>query len=663
MLLDWKYTDPIFREIYSRSLALGTRWIDIHQSGGKFFDVKAGQDYMNDLTDIKNLRKKLFGPSEPIDTRDISLTIPTQIQENAFETLNIQDLPLIKAGKIINRLTLDGDRASVETKSQAVQDLEKLLLKEIEHNNSVRTRLQLHSYLAIAYTTLGDSKLARQHRTNREDLKAKLKPKVVESIERHDKLWTTYHRDSHRINGEPVNEAQQLERQLSDSRARLSVAEAEDPPDRLNTLDCVETVAFALQKLGRYEEAVEYYGRAIQGRQRLLPANDEKVLSVIFARSKLLGSLGKYDESIQDLRMLQKEHAALGNRKVYNNVIASLGLALVEWVEFSESSLAESTQQALLEARHLLEVSVKTAEELFESGDFNISATLSNLADLHEYQKDYKEAEARRISAIDVDRARASSEADIELIVSQNNLACLWIKMHKFQEAKELHTRLLEICIDHYEMWHPRTLTTMSNLVHLFNNMKPPGEASKFVQDYISRFRKSLEDSLQVDKRGAIDMEHAKYQLGRTLTNCEFYKEATVLLREVAAIWREQKKRDNEMLKLLTKLRYCYFAQQPQQLEREYETSTELIELRDYLNGPQHMETLNAIANQVICLRNMNRIEKAVEMQLSLIKARKTCQGTTHEHILSNISYLAGLYDDMEDWPAALKTPQEIYES
>lgn len=657
MFLDWKYTDPFFREVYSRSVALGTRWNDILQSGGKFFDVKAGQDYMNELTEVNNLRRKFFNLSEPIDTRDTSLTVPAQIQENAFETLNIQGLPLIRAGKIVNRLRLDGDRASVETILQAVQDLEKLLLEEIEHNNSVLSRLRLHSYLATVHTALGSSKLARQHRTIREELKAMLKPEVVESIERHDKLWTTYHRDSHRINGEPVNEAQRLERQLDDSRARLSVAEAEDSPDHLNTLDCVETVAFALEKLGRDEEAVEHYGRAIQGRQRLLPANDEKVLSVIFARSKLLGSLGKYEESIQDLRMLRREHTALGDRKVHNNVIGSLGLGLVELVRFSGSSLAKSTQQAfLLEARDLLKASVKMAEELYEPGDLNISATLSNIAYLHEYQKDYNEAEACRISAIRVDLARASSEADIELLVSRNNLACLWVKMHRFQEAKDLYTHLLEVCIDHYEMWHPRTLITMSNLVYLFNHMKQSGEASIFVQDYISQFYTSLEDSLQVDKRGTIDMEHAKYQLGRTLTNCECYEEATLLLEQVAAIWREQKKRDNEMLELLTKLRYCYFAQQPQQLEREYQTSTELIELRGCLSGPQHMETLDAIATQVICLRNMNRVEEAVEMQLSLKKARKTCQGTTYERILSYISYLAGLYEDMEDWLASLKT-------
>lgn len=664
MFLHWKYVDPTLREVFSRSLILNTRWFHTFQSGGKSLDVKAGKEMIDGLAEMTDFQRKFLSPIEPTHTVDTSLTVPAQIMETGIVSMGGRDLLLSRARKVVHRLGSEKGRVSAETLTKAAEDLEKLLLEEIEDNNSIPTRIQLHTYLAYVHNGLGNMRIAVQHRTIKEELKTMLEPEAVDQIERSSKLWTSYLRDSHRVKGEPVNEAERLEKRLDERRAKLLAAEAEDSADELNILSCVEAVAHVLRDLGRDAEAAEHYERVIQGRQRLLPANDKETLSVIHARSKLLSSLRRYDESIPNFRTLQREYAALDDHKVHNNVRGSLGLELLLSVRSSGDSLPEIVKRTrLVEAKDLLEASAKGAEEIFEPGDFNISASLSSLASLYAYEKDYDKAEACYKSAIRVHLTRTSTEANTSLILSRNNLACLWKTMHKYKEAEDLFSRLLETCIEEFEMWHKTTLLVASNLYDLYDKMGPTGKARAFIQDYISRSHKSLEGFLQADMKGSFGVNHAKYQIGRTLALCDAYEEAIVLLEEVAVAWRVQEKRDDDLLELLTRLRQCYFSKKPPQLQLEFKTGTELIELRRELSGSEHAGTLNAIEMQVTCLRRMNRLEEAVEMQLPLVQARKAGQGVSQEQILNNVSYLAELYEEMEDWPAALSTRQEVYES
>ena len=663
MFLHWKCMDLTLRELLYKTLVLNTRWFETVQDGGKSLQVATAEDIMNGVTELTNLQRRYLNLTSPVHTADTSLTVPAQIAEYMFAAMSMQDFPLSRANKMLNRLAGEIANAGGETLTKVVQDLEKLLLEEVEHNNSVPTRLQLHTYLALVHNGIGNKVIAMQHRTIKEELKSMLEPEVAEKIEKSSKIWTSYWRDSRRIKGEPVNEAQIFERQLDERRAKLSAAEAEDPQDELNILSCVEAIADTLRDLGRDAAAAEHYERVIQGRQWLLPANDKGTLLAIFARSKLLGNLHRFDESIQNLRMLQKGYAGLGDQKVHHNVTGSLGLHILNSIKWSGNSLAESTQQTLLlEAKALLEAGVETAEELFELGDINISHSFSNLASLHAYNKKYNEAEACYKSAIRMYLTRTSTEADPGLIKSRNNLACLWSEMHKFKEAEDLYSHLLKICYDHYEVWHKMTILVLSNFYDLYEKMGATAKAKMFIQEYVSISQKSLDDTIRADKQGTFDVKYAKYQIGRTLAACDSYEEAILLLEEVAVVWREQQKRDHEVLELLDKLRHCYSTQKSPQLQQEYDTCTELIQLQRDLNGPQHADTLIAIERQVICLRRMNRIEEAMDMQLQLIEARKASQGMSSERILNNISYLAEIYEEMEDWPAALKARREVYE-
>ncbi len=665
MLLVSRYMDPDVRKLAYHSFAYHKRLIDCFE-GGKGFDLVTAQDRLKDLVSLKSLLKSLqgeiFGSSISIKDPEASLPLPAQLSELELTSLGGQDMLLFRANRVINRLGTGRDLNDTDKLTKAIEESKTLLLEEVESSNDPQIRFQLHNNLAFLYDRVRNKALAVQHRTTSEELKGMLDPGAIEQIEKNNTLWKPYFRDARRAKGEPVNEAESLVAQLHEQKAKLETAEADEKREELTVLACVDDIADTLRHLERKVEAVEHYQRVIEGRQRLLPANDKVILQDKFARSKLLGQMGRYDESIPTLRALVNTSAPLEDHKFYHNVKGTLGLQIMNSLVWSSDSLTvEAREEQYQEAKTVMEEDIKVKEELYEPDDVNIAIGLSNLASLHAYKNDYNKAETLYKSAIQAHLTRTTYAADRSLVWCRNNLAILWRDMEKFHDAEALHASLLKTCIEHYEMWHDTTLIIMGNVHKLYTTMGAQYKARSLIQDYLARFDEHLVEYVQKGKVSAYEEQRAKCSLGMKLTSCKLYEDAIPMFLIVAPAWRGQETRKGELIELLTKLRYCFFSKTPPQYDRAYEVGTEIVAIQTNWKGPQHADTLDTIATGVICLRKANRTKEAIKEQLSLIEVRKATLGPENNTTLGNISYLAAMYEENEDWPAAINTREEVY--
>ena len=657
----WKHTDPDIRDLLSRNIALNTQFFEMMR-GPSPLEVTTTNEWLVEAGQLRSHVAQFLSLRENTAASEPSVEISHRILENTLKSVGGEDLILNRAHTAVHAIRFEEGKANAVDLRGAVENLEALLIEEIENDNSVPTRMLIHGHLASVHGALGNKAIAVQHRTIREDLKAMLEPEQVAQMQDSYKISSAFARESRRAKGDPVNLAQNLALQLETGRAELTKAESDEPSDELHVLSCVDRVADTLRDLGREAEAADHYLRVIQGRERLLPANDVAILSVRFARSKLLANLHRYDESIQEFRLLQKKYKEIGDAKTLSNVLGTLGLQLQSSVKWQANSLTKSTQQSrLLEATALFEQNVKTVEDLFEPGDVNISSAISNLGSLYQSQGEFAKAESCHESAIHVHLTRTSDPADRSLVMSRNSLACLWEKMNKHEEAANLFSSLLEVCIERYEIWHNLSCTLMSNL---YDNYEKKGAKEKgvaFLQKCISRFYTSLAEASGAARRGGLDMLDAKYRFGRTLSLCDAHDQAITLLEEVAAAWRKQGKTSDDFVALLQRLRCSYSAQNPPQLEAEHKICTELVKLRSQLDGPKSTTTLDEIGHLVVCLRRLKRFEEAIEMQNQLIEARKATIGKANETTLGNMSYLAEIYEEITDWPKAMEAHREVH--
>ena len=656
-----KHTDPDIRDVLSRSIVLNPQFLEMMR-GPSPLEVKTTNELLAEFSQLRSHVARSLGLREASAASEPSVEISHRILENTLQSVGGGDLILSRAHAAVHEVRFEEGKANVVDLPRVVEKLEALLTEEIENDNSVPTRMLIHGHLASVHGALGDRAIAVQHRTIREDLKTMLEPEQAAQMQDPYKISSAFARESRRAKGDPVNLAQTLALELERRQAELAKAESDGPSDELHVLSCVDRVADMLRDLGREAEAADHYLRVIQGRERLLPTNDEAILRVRFARSKLLANLRKYDESIEELRLLRKNYTEIGDAKTASNVLGTLGLQLQNSVKWQGNALAKTSQQSrLLEATALLEQTVKTAEDLFEPGDVNISTAISNLGSLYHSQGELAKAESCYVSAIHVHLTRTSDPADRSLVMSRNSLAYLWGNMNKHEEAANLFSSLLEVCIERYEIWHNLSCTIMSNLYDNYEKKGAKEKGLSFLQKCISRFYTSLAEASGAARRGDLDVLDAKYRFGRTLSLCDAHDQAITLLEEVAAAWRKRKKISDDFVALLQRLRHSYSAQKPPQLEAEHKTCAELVKLRGQLDGPASTTTLDEIGHLVVCLRRLKRFEEAVEMQNQLIEARKVTVGVANETTLGNMSYLAEIYEEITDWPKAIKSRQEIY--
>ena len=661
MLLVWRLMDPDMHKLAHQSFAYHKRLIDYYE-GGKGFDLVTAQDRLKDSVSLISLQGEIIGSKILIKDPEASFPLPAQLSELELTSLGGQDMLLFRANRVINRLGTGRDLSDTDKLTKAIEESKTLLLEEVESSNDPQVRFQLHNNLAFLYDRVRNKALAVQHRTTSEELKGMLDPGAIEQIEKNNTLWKPYFRDVRRAKGEPVNEAESLMAQLHERKAKLEAAEADKKSDELTVLSCVDDIADTLRHLERKAEAIEHYQRVITGRQRLLPANDKAILEVNFARSKLLGQMRRYDESIPTLRALVNMSAPLEDHKFYHNVKGTLGLQIMNSLEWSGDSLTvEAREELYQEAKTVMEENIKVKEEFYEPDDVNIAIGLSNLASLHAYKKDYNEAETLYKSAIQAHLTRTTYAADRSLVWCRNNLAILWRDMEKFHDAEALHVSLLKTCIEHYEMWHDTTLIIMGNVHRLYTTMGAQDKARSLIQDYLTSFDEHLVEYVRKGKVSAYEEQRAKCSLGLKLTSCKLYEDAIPMFLIVAPAWRRQETRKGELIELLTKLRYCFFSKIPPQYDQAYEVGAEIVAIQTNWKGPQHADTLDTIATGVICLRKANRTKEAIKEQLSLIEVRKATLGPEDNTTLGNISYLAAMYEENEDWPAAIKTREEVY--
>ena len=351
----WKHTDPDLRDLVTRSIALNTRGFELMR-GRSSLEVTTTNDWLAEAGQLRSNVAQFLGLKEASTASEPPVEISQRIIWKTIKSVGGGDLILNRAHAAVHKIRFEEGKANVVDLRRAVKDLETLLSEETENDNSVLTRMLIHGHLASVHDALGNRAIAVQHRTIREDLKTTLEPGQAAQMKDPYKISSAFARESRRAKGDPVNLAQSLAVQLETRRAELAKAESDEPSDELHVLSCVDRVADTLRDLGREAGAADHYLRVIQGRERLLPANDKATLIVRFARSKILANLRRYDESIEELRLLQESFTKIGDAKLLCTILGTLGLQLQSSVKWQADTLAKTVQQSrLLEATALLE--------------------------------------------------------------------------------------------------------------------------------------------------------------------------------------------------------------------------------------------------------------------------------------------------------------------
>ncbi len=288
-------------------------------------------------------------------------------------------------------------------------------------------------------------------------------------------------------------------------------------------------IADMLSKLGRVDEAVDNYQKALAIRRKVLPAGHRDIAKVLQALGWVKWNAKVYDESESLMRqaVAQYELALPTNELDYTYALIGLATSLKSQRKYTE---AESCARKALDIRR----------QLLASEDPPLADALINLADILDWEKKYDEAEALALEAVQINRntyspsqqwgfmggkplqlyagilkhegkltkaeaiyreleqvSKGSQSGDRRLLLSSE--ANLMKLSGKFDEAAVLYREALEIKHKTLPAGDPDVGLSLSSLALLLKTAKKPAEAQALCDTFGKQYLAEITKKRQTD--------------------------------------------------------------------------------------------------------------------------------------------------------------------
>jgi tetratricopeptide (TPR) repeat protein len=413
-------------------------------------------------------------------------------------------------------------------------------------------------------------------------------------------------------------------------------------PEHPDTLSTVQNLAVVYQDLGRYEEAEQLCHRALEGREEKLGPMHPATLSTIQSLAAVCRDRGRYEDAeLLCHRALEGREETLGPQHPDTlNTVQNLATVYRDQGQYEK---AEQLYHRALEGREG-KLGPKHPDTL---------STVQNLAAVYRDQDRYEEAEQLYRRALKGREEKLGPEHPVTLSTVQN-LAVVYRNQGRYEEAKQLYHRALKGSEKKLGPQHPDTLRTVQNLAVVYRNQGRYEEAEKLYRWALEGREEKLgpkhPDTLRTTQNLAVvyrdqdRYEEAEELYGRALEGYEEklgpkHPETLRTIQNLAAVYRNQGR--------------CKEAEQ---------LFLRVLEGREEKLGPKHPDTLRTIQNLAAVYRDQGRYEEAEQLFLRALEGYEEKLGPKHLDTLSTVQNLAAVYRDLGRYEEAKQLFQRVLE-
>lgn len=345
-----------------------------------------------------------------------------------------------------------------------------------------------------------------------------------------------------------------------------------------------------LHENGRWDEAVEFYRRAIGGFTAMHGAEHHTTLKSMSGLANAYRNQGLWDEAEDlDTRVLEICERRLGHRNL--ETVACMANLAATYCAQGRWKAPEYLQNQVLEIRKR----VLGAEH---------PITLSSMAALaltYWNQGRWKEAKKLQTRVLEIHKRELGLKHP-DTLTSMFNLASTLWELGKWDEARELEIKTLKIRKSVLSAEHPHTLASMSRVAYIFSKSSRWNEADELTIQV-----------LEIRER-VLGAEHP------------------------------------ETLWSMASLSESYLGQD--RWEEAEELGTRVVEISQRVLGTEDLDTLTRMANLAEIFYEQERWNEAGELQAQVLKIRQRILGAEHHKTLKSMYDLAytlkALHQDAE---------------
>ncbi|KAL0636312.1 hypothetical protein Q9L58_004769 [Maublancomyces gigas] len=307
--------------------------------------------------------------------------------------------------------------------------------------------------------------------------------------------------------------------------------------DHPNTLDTVNNMASVFDSQGKYDDALEWYRRALAGREKALGGDHPSTLNTVNNMASVFDNQGKYDDALEWYgRALAGREKALGSD--HPNTLSTVN---------NMASVFDS-QGRYDDALEWYGRALAGYEKALGSDHPSTLNTVNNMAGVFSNQGKYDDApewygralagnQGKYDDALEwYGRALAGREKALgsdhpSTLATVNNMAVVFSSQGKYDDALEWYGRALAGCEKALGSGHPRTLDTVNNMASVFNNQGKYDDALEWYGRALAGREKALGSDhpstlATVNNMAVVFSSQGKYDdalewYGRALAGCE----------------------------------------------------------------------------------------------------------------------------------------------
>ena len=266
----------------------------------------------------------------------------------------------------------------------------------------------------------------------------------------------------------------------------------------------------------------------------------------------------------------------------------------------------------------------------------------------------YQQARELLTKAVDIMNEIGGSD-DPDTLRAMANLASTYWNQGRWDDAVKLEEKVLEARIRLLSEEHPDTLTAMANLASTYWNQGRWDDAVKLEE-------KVLEARIRLLGEEHPDTLTAMANLASTYRNQGRWDDAVKLEEKVLeARIRLLGEEHPDTLTAMANLASTYWNQG--RWDDAVKLQEKVLETRIRLLGEEHPDTLTAMANLASTYRNQGRWDDAVKLQEKVLEARIRLLGEEHPDTLTAMANLASTYRNQGRWDDAVKLEEKVLET
>jgi len=245
------------------------------------------------------------------------------------------------------------------------------------------------------------------------------------------------------------------------------------------TLQSLDLLCWALQDLGRFQEAEKIENEILPLRQEILGSDDPDTLS---SRTNLANALygeGRFDDSLK----VDREAIAIRKRVLPNDRDT--------FMEMSNLAATLGDLGRYKEAERLLQESLAGLQRITTLDDPMVIKVRANLADTYDKLGRYSDAEALDRELLDA-RRRVLGPEHPDTINNISDLAAVLSHQGRFAEAEKLHREALAQQKRTVGSEHPQTLGTLLGLAYDLAGQKRFAESENLLRGILDVQKRTL---------------------------------------------------------------------------------------------------------------------------------------------------------------------------